>query len=72
MIKVSKTCDTNQFHLFLAFIDVVYIKSEKHEKRVVHVNMRQRIPYTASWDRSEYKSPGSSRTAWGTVSATAW
>lgn len=66
MIEILK-CNTS-----ITPYNGVYIKSEVQEKHVVHVNVSQCIPYTASWDRSECKSPGSSRTAWGTVSAAAW
>lgn len=59
-------------HLSNSYGDAVHIKDEKHKRSVVRVSVRECIPCTASWDRSECKSPGSSITAWGTVSAAAW
>lgn len=50
-----------------------WIHSEREQNELFrYVQVRWCLPCIASWDRSECRSPGSSGTAWGTVSAAAW
>lgn len=50
----------------------IHLERVKKDELAHHMQARFCLPCIASWDRSECRSPGSSGTAWGTVSAAAW
>lgn len=64
---VSHEFRTNESSIFLGSL-----KEREKNELFRYVQVRWCLPCIASWDRSECRSPGSSGTAWRTVSAAAW